>query len=211
VTLSRAELPPLYALTDTSSRARRQEEIQELITAGVRWIQIREKAIDDLDFYEIVRAAVASLPAKVRLIVNDRLDIALACTADGVHLGDRDLPVDAARQVAGPLPLVIGLSTHSLEEALVASENPSVDYVAIGPIFSSPTKTVRSPLGVAVIAELRRATEKPVVAIGGIDAGNIATVLKAGADSAAVLSALYRGGSIARNVRALLDASGELA
>jgi thiamine-phosphate diphosphorylase len=208
VNLSRTELPPLYALTDTSSRARRQDEIQELITAGVRWIQIREKGTDDLDFYEIVRSAVASLPAKVRIFVNDRLDIALACTADGVHLGDRDLPVDAARHVAGELPLVIGFSTHSLEEALAASENPSVDYIAIGPIFSSPTKNVRPPLGVGVIAELRRATEKPVVAIGGIDTGNIGAVLKAGADSAAVLSALYRGGSIARNVRALLDASG---
>lgn len=206
--LTRAEIPPLYALTDASGRPPRSQQIHELITAGVRWIQIREKSIDDIDFYEIVRSAVASLPAKVKLLVNDRLDIALSCTADGVHLGDRDLPVDAARRVAGDAPLLIGYSTHSLEQALDASGHPSIDYVAIGPIFPSPTKSVRPPLGLEVIAQLRRGTDKPIVAIGGIHAGNIGAVLKAGADAAAVLSALYRGGSIAENVRTLLEAAG---
>lgn len=205
--LTRAEIPPLYALTDASSRQPRSEQIHELIMAGVRWIQIREKSIDDLDFYEIVRSAVASLPAKVKLFVNDRPDIALACTADGVHLGDRDLPLEAARRIAGHTPLLIGYSTHSLEEALEISKHASVDYVAIGPIFPSPTKMVRPPLGMEVITELRRETEKPIVAIGGIHAGNIASVLQSGADAAAVISALYRGSSIAENVRRLLEAS----
>lgn len=206
--LTRSEVPPVYALTDTASDRPRQETIQELITAGCRWIQVREKSVSDAEFYETVRWAAASLPAKVKLFVNDRLDIALACTADGVHLGDRDLPVDAARQVAGERPVLIGFSTHSLEEAIAAAENPNVDYVAIGPIFKSPTKNVRSPLGLDVIEQLRVQTNKPIVAIGGIDASTIKSVLDSGADAAAIIAALYRGGTIEQNVRGLLDAAG---
>jgi thiamine-phosphate pyrophosphorylase len=186
----------------------RQELIEELITAGVRWIQVREKSVPDVEFYEVVHWAVASLPAKVKLFVNDRLDIALACTADGVHLGDHDLPVDVARRVAGEHPLLIGYSTHSVEDGIAAAGNPNIDYVAIGPIFRSPTKNVREPLGTDVITEIRRQTDKPIVAIGGIDAKNIGSVLEAGADTAAVISALYRGGTLAENVRSLCEAAG---
>lgn len=207
MTLSRADVPPLYALTDASSSRPRDQLIHELITAGVRWIQVREKSIPDLEFYEIVRLAAGSLPAKVKLFVNDRLDLALSCAADGVHLGERDLPVEIARKVAGERPLLIGFSTHSLDDAVAASHNPNIDYVAIGPIFRSPTKNVRPPLGVQVIEQIRRQTEKPIVAIGGIDSTNIRSVLDAGADTAAVISALYRGGSIAENVQRLLDAA----
>jgi thiamine-phosphate pyrophosphorylase len=208
VRLSRSEVPPVYALTDASKAGSRQELIQELITAGVRWIQIREKSIPDIEFYEVVHWAVASLPAKVKLFVNDRLDIALACTADGVHLGEHDLPADVARRVAGEHPLLIGCSTHSGEDGIAAAGNPDIDYVAIGPIFRSPTKNVREPLGIDVIRQIRRQTEKPIVAIGGIDEKNIASVLEAGADTAAVLSALYRSGTVAENVRRLCEAAG---
>lgn len=204
--LSRFDVPPVYALTDASRIGSRQDLIQELITAGVRWIQVREKSVPDIDFYEVVHWAVASLPAKVKLFVNDRLDIALACTADGVHLGEHDLPVDVARRVSGEL--LIGRSTHSAEDGIAASGNPEVDYVAIGPIFRSRTKNVRDPLGIEVIREIRRQTEKPIVAIGGIDETNIASVLEAGADTAAVISALYRDGTVAENVRRLCDAAG---
>jgi thiamine-phosphate pyrophosphorylase len=196
----------VYALTDASRIGSRQDLIQELITAGVRWIQVREKSVPDIEFYEVVHWAVASLPAKVKLFVNDRLDIALACTADGVHLGEHDLPVSVARRVSGEL--LIGRSTHSAEDGIAASGNPDVDYVAIGPIFRSPTKNVRDPLGIEVIREIRRQTEKPIVAIGGIDETNIASVLEAGADAAAVISALYRDGTVAQNVRRLCDAAG---
>lgn len=207
MSLSRLELPPLYALTDASVSVSRQAVIDELIAGGARWIQVREKSVSDAEFYEIVRQAVGSLPAQVKLFVNDRLDIALACTADGVHLGDRDLPPAVARRVAGESALRIGFSTHSLEEALSAARDPSVDYVAIGPVFRSRTKNVRAPLGLEVIRELRDRTEKPIVAIGGVDATTIRAVLEAGADSAAVISALYAGPSIAGNVKKLLDAA----
>lgn len=206
--LSRSDVPPVYALTDASRIGPRQDLIQELITAGVRWIQVREKSIPDIEFYEVVHWAVASLPAKVKLFVNDRLDIALACTADGVHLGEHDLPVEVARRVAGEQEFLIGRSTHSAEDGIAAGSNPDVDYVAIGPIFRSQTKNVRDPLGIDVIRQIREQTEKPIVAIGGIDETNIASVLEAGADTAAVISVLYRDGTVAENVRRLCDAAG---
>lgn len=204
--LSRTDVPPLYAITDYSRTDPSRDLVSELITAGVKWIQVRMKGSADLDFYETVRRAAGTLPAKVKLFVNDRLDIALACMADGVHLGDRDLPVGVARQVAGQSPILIGYSTHSVEDAIGASRDGTVDYVAIGPIFRSPTKNVRPPLGVEVIEELRGKTEKPIVAVGGIDHTRIQSVLSAGADAAAVISALYDGGSISDNVKRLLDA-----
>ena len=205
--LSRADVPPLYAITDYSRASTGQDLVSELITAGLKWIQVRMKQTPDIDFYQTVRRAAGSLPAKVKLFVNDRLDIALACTVDGVHLGDRDLPASAARQVAANSPLLIGVSTHSLKDAIEASGDSAVDYVAIGPIFRSLTKNVRDPLGVEVIAELRGQTEKPIVAIGGIDHTRIHSVLRAGADTAAVVSALYEGGSINDNVKRLLDSA----
>lgn len=204
--LNRSEVPPLYALTARAPGRSSPDLVAELVEAGARWVQYREKELDDqLRFAEIERIASA-LPAFVRLVVNDRADLALACHADGVHLGGEDLPPRVVRSIAGE-NLVIGYSTHDLEEGIAAAQDPAVDYVAIGPIFRSATKNVRPPLGLEPIRKLRDATEKPVVAIGGIDRSNIRSVLEAGADSAAIIAALYAGGSIRDNVRELLGAA----
>jgi thiamine-phosphate pyrophosphorylase len=210
VRLRRETLPRIYALTDREAAARPHADIVgELVAAGIHWIQIREKSLSDAELFADVERAVMSLPAEVRLIVNDRLDIALAASADGVHLGDGDLPPAIARQVPGAADLIVGFSTHSVEEALAAADDEAVDYLAIGPIFRSPTKNVREPLGSDVIRRIRAATVKPIVAIGGIEAANIGQVLDAGADMAAVLSALYRGGSLRDGAEALVAAAGE--
>lgn len=204
--LIRPEVPPLYALTARSSGRSAPDLVAELVEGGARLIQYREKDLDDRERFREIEHIARALPAFVRLVVNDRADLALACHADGVHLGEEDLAPRVVRTVAGE-NLFIGFSTHGLEQALAAAEDPAVDYVAIGPIFRSATKNVRPPLGVDPIRRLRAATTKPIVAIGGIDRSNIGSVLEAGADSAAVIGAIYVGGNVRQNVRALLDAA----
>ena len=204
--LKRSEVPPLYALTSRSSGRSAPDLVGELVEGGARWIQYREKELPDREKFAEIELIARGLPAFVRLIVNDRADLALACHADGVHLGEEDLLPPVVRTFAGE-KLFIGLSTHGLDEALTAAEQEAVDYVAIGPVFRSVTKNVRQPLGLDPIRRLRAATAKPIVAIGGIDRFNIGSVLDAGADSAAVIAALYAGGNVRQNVRALLDAA----
>lgn len=204
--LRRDEVPPLYALTARSSGLAMVELVQQMVEGGARWIQYREKDLDDAARYAELQEVVAALPAIVKLFVNDRLDLAIACGADGVHVGDEDLPPQVARKVAGP-ELLIGYSTHSVDDGAAAAANPAIDYVAIGPIYRSSTKDVRDPLGLGPIRELRRRIEKPIVAIGGIDPRNIADVLGAGADSAAVIGAIHATPAIADNVARLVEAA----
>jgi thiamine-phosphate pyrophosphorylase len=204
VTLNRSEVPPLYALTRSEPPL---ADVRALVAAGLRWIQIRDKSSPDSVLFEDLRQA-KELARNVRLFVNDRVDLALASGLDGVHLGSSDLDPLHARLVAGPRPLLVGYSTHDAQEAIDAANRPEVDYVAIGPIFSSPTKNVREPLGVEVIRRIRESISIPIIAIGGINPSNIAAVLGAGADSAAVISSLYANGDVAGNVRSLMDAAG---
>jgi thiamine-phosphate pyrophosphorylase len=184
--------------------------VRELVAGGIRWIQLREKALDDAAFCAQVDKVLMELPAEVCILLNDRADLAIGVMADGVHLGEEDLPPEAARALPGGADLIIGYSTHSVDQALLAVSNRAVDYLAIGPIFLSSTKNVRSPLGIEAVRRLRDRTEKPIVAIGGIDRTNVRSVIEAGADGCAVVAALYRGGRIVENAQALIDAAGEV-
>jgi thiamine-phosphate pyrophosphorylase len=205
VPLDRSQVPPIYAITAEDAGPRLVELVEELAEAGVRWIQLREKSGSDRDRWKRATAVRRAVGEQVVVFVNDRPDIAAASGCQGVHLGDEDLPPSAVLRFTPP-GFLVGYSTHSLEEAKAAAADPSIDYIAIGPIFSSPTKNVRTPLGLVTIEAVRRVTAKPLVAIGGIAASNIAAVLAAGADSVAVISALYGGDSISGNVRRLIDA-----
>ena len=154
-------------------------------------IQLREKHLSPREFYaEAEEALRVARPRGVRLIVNDRADIALALGADGVHLGQDDMPPEAARSLLGE-EVVIGFSTHSVEQAIAAARLP-VDYIAIGPVFATGSK--ENPDPVVGLEGLRRVREAvgafPVVAIGGVTRENAPSVLAAGADSVAVISAL---------------------
>lgn len=190
-----APLPRLYAITDLAqARAASQADlVARLVSAGVRLVQTRGSAVPEAAWCEdLIAATRAARLAGALLIVNDRPDLALLAGADGVHLGDTDLSVSAARRVLGP-EKIIGLSTHSVEEALEAA-SLAVDYIALGPIFDSPTKqTGRMPLGLEAIAAIRRHLTLPLVAIGGITLDRAAAVREAGADSVAVISDLYAG------------------
>jgi thiamine-phosphate pyrophosphorylase len=134
-----------------------------------------------------------------RLIVNDRVDIALACEADGVHLGQEDLPLLAARQLMGNR--IVGISTHSTEQAKEA-EDGGADYIGFGPMFGTATKaTGYSARGPAMLRQVREAVTIPIVAIGGITEGNVNEVWQAGADSAAIISDLLGADDIADKVK----------
>jgi thiamine-phosphate pyrophosphorylase len=202
VRLTREHVSRIYALTSDADRIALPEQVQRLDAAGIRWIQVRDKRGDDLHLWNDLQKIRALQPA-AKIFVNDRVDLAFTTAAHGVHLGDHDLPAAAARLIAPDL--LIGVSTHDVEQAVAAAADPAVDYVAIGPIFASPTKNVRAPLGLSVITELRRLVDKPIVAIGGITVDNVADLFAAGADSAAVISALFEEGAIERNAARLLE------
>ena len=136
------------------------------------------------------------------LIVNDRVDIALACEADGVHLGQEDLPLHAARKLMGDR--IIGISTHAMEQAKEA-EDGGADYIGFGPMFGTTTKaTGYSARGPAMLRQVREAVRIPIVAIGGITEGNVNEVWQAGADSAAIISDILGADNVADKVKRIL-------
>ena len=185
-------LPRVYPLTDVQlSGLSHAEQVKLLSLGGATLIQLREKQMPALQFYEQARAAVTVAETSgVQLIINDRVDVALALGARGVHLGQDDMPPEAARRLLGD-EAVIGYSTHSVEQAKKALTLP-IDYIAIGPIFTTSTKTNPSPtLGLDGLRAVREAVgDIQLVAIGGISHSNAREVIEAGADSVAVISAL---------------------
>jgi len=190
--MSRFRLPRVYALTDVQLSGRSHAEQVELFAlGGASLIQLREKRMPALEFYEQAKAAMAVAERRgVQLIINDRVDVALAVGAHGVHLGQDDLPPEAARKLLGPTA-IIGYSTHTVTQALEAVKLP-IDYLAIGPIFPTTSKTDTFPvLGLDGLRAVRQAIGMfPLVAIGGITHANARNAIEAGADSVAVISAL---------------------
>ena len=205
----RLRLPPVYAITDrdASGVADPADLALRFFSVGVRCVQLRDKELTDR---ELLRAADASAAhAKAcggLLVVNDRVDVArLAGSGAGVHLGEDDLPAAEARAILAP-GAPIGVSTHDPEAAARALALDAADYVAFGPVYASPTKTARPPRGLEALARVAEGKTKPLVAIGGITLERLAEVWDAGADSAAMIGALYAGGRIEENARAALDA-----
>ena len=181
-------LPRVYALTDVQlSGLSHAEQVELLSLGGATLIQLREKQMPPCEFYEQAKMAVRP---GVQLIINDRVDVALAVGAQGVHLGQDDMPPEAARKLLGP-NAVIGYSTHNIEQAIAATKLP-IDYLAVGPIFATTTKSDTAPvLGLEGLRTVRQAVGAfPLVAIGGITHANARDIIAAGADSVAVISAL---------------------
>jgi thiamine-phosphate pyrophosphorylase len=200
-------LPKIYPITDSRlSGLSHAEQVKRLCAGGATFIQLREKHLAPREFYnEAEEALHVARPCGARLIINDRVDIALALKAYGVHLGQDDLPPEAARELLGE-DSIIGFSTHTVEQAIKAARLP-VDYIAIGPIFE--TKSKENPdavVGLDGLRLVRQAVGKiPLVAIGGIKRENILETLAAGADSVAVISLLLTGrGEIEDRTREIL-------
>ncbi|HEY2865447.1 MAG TPA: thiamine phosphate synthase [Pyrinomonadaceae bacterium] len=203
-------LPKIYPITDRRlSGLSHAEQTRAFIEGGATLIQLREKSTDMRAFYDdVVNALALAREHRGTLLINDRVDIAMVTHADGVHLGQDDLPPAEARKLLGA-NAIIGLSTHNIEQFGDALKEP-IDYIAVGPIFSTSTKDNPDPVvGVDFLIEAKRiAGDMPMVAIGGINAANVASVLAAGADSAAMISELYRSGEIASHYRELSDLAG---
>jgi thiamine-phosphate pyrophosphorylase len=183
----------LYPITEQHlSGLSHTEQVVLLTKCGVPLIQLREKVDSPLSFFQQAESAMrVARDLGAKIIINDRVDIAMALKAHGVHLGQEDLPPDAARRLLGN-DAIIGFSTHSLKQAQLAGQMP-VDYVAIGPIFPTVTKQSANPtVGLDGLARVREALGTvPLVAIGGITSENIAAVLLAGADAVAVISDIW--------------------
>ncbi|MGE4588553.1 MAG: thiamine phosphate synthase [Acidaminococcaceae bacterium] len=192
----------IYLVTDHKCLRERDflSCIEDALRGGVTLIQLREKDVDGAIFLQ--RAiAVKALCDKynVPLLINDRIDIALACKAAGVHLGQDDIPAAVARSLLGP-DAIIGVSAHNVEEA-VAAEIAGADYLGVGAIFPTYSKDDASEVGLNMLKRVRQISKLPIVGIGGINALNYAQVRAAGSQGAAIISGIIAADDIAEAVR----------
>jgi thiamine-phosphate pyrophosphorylase len=194
----------LYAIVDAELLAARGVSLadfaRELRAAGVELLQYRNKSGSPQEILRaasILREAMTGSPC--RLILNDRADLAVLANFDGVHVGQDDLSPEDTRRVVGP-NRIVGVSTHTDEQVRIADQS-SADYIAIGPVFSTATKSdAESPVGLEGVRRARALTTKPLVAIGGITRDNVRSVIDAGADSVAVISSLFADGQTVEHV-----------
>ena len=202
----------LYVITDqeVAGGLSHEEIARQAIAGGADVIQLRDKASGPLELLRIGRG-IRKITRRtgIPFIVNDRLDVALACGADGVHLGQDDMSGGVARQIAPPR-FIIGISVGTLEEAIQA-ELEGADYIAVSPVFPTASKSDAGPgHGLDLLKEIRQNITIPVVAIGGINSGNVNEVIEAGADGVAVISAVVRDPDIkaaARDLKAKIRKS----
>ena len=185
-------LARLYAILDASSYSGDLALVaaaQELVAGGVTWLQYRNKSDNPREMLEHAQKLKQGIGGRATLIMNDRADLCLAAGFDGVHLGQEDLSPESARRIIGP-KLVLGVSTHNAGQVKEADKT-SADYIAIGPVFATSSKSSPDPIvGLEGVRQARALTHKPLVAIGGITRANCRAVIEAGADSVAVISDL---------------------
>ena len=192
--LDRTSIPRLYPIlvpTRIGNGDLREvlEFAAELTTGGATLIQLREKHASSREILRLARELRRILPKNVRLILNDRADVCVAAGANGVHVGQDDLPPEAARRIVGS-QRILGISTHNPEQ-IRAGDESAADYVAIGPVFNTTSKDNPDPvIGLEGVKRARALTQKPLVAIGGITIENCRSVIEAGSDSVAVITDL---------------------
>jgi len=188
----------LYLVTDRDLSKGRDIEwiVKEAVRGGVSIVQLREKDCSTREFVSLARSLKALLsPLGVPLIINDRVDVALASDADGVHIGQSDMLYSDARKLLGR-GKIIGLSVENMEELYEANRIEDLDYIAASPVFATPTKTdTARPFGLEGLREVVRESVHPVVAIGGMNPRTAPEVLKCGADGIAVVSAIVSADS----------------
>jgi thiamine-phosphate pyrophosphorylase len=207
--VKRLVLPRLYVILDAGLLTVPEIECaQELADAGVRLVQYRNKRASARELLDSSRKLVSQLaPLKVLVVVNDRPDVAALAGAQGVHVGQEDLDAEKARQVVGTEKLV-GVSTHNLEQFQSAAAS-SADYIAIGPIFATGTKSNPDPvIGTEFIRKVSLLTDKPIVAIGGITLERAPEIIESGADSVAVISDILRAHEPGMRARQYIDLLG---
>ena len=200
----------LYLVTDRGLAKGRStlEIVRAAVEGGVTCVQLREKGCSTREFIEQALAVKNFLKDRgVPLIINDRVDVALAVSADGVHLGQTDMPLKAAQKIVGD-SMIIGISAESVEDA-VEAERGGADYLGVSPIYATPTKTdTAPPLGLEGLRRIREAVSLPLVGIGGLNQYNASEVIKNGGDGVAVVSAIVAAGDpagAARHLKQIID------
>ena len=197
----------LYLVTDREILGNRnlEDAVEEAILGGVTLVQLREKNCSSLEFYNTAKN-IKEITRKynIPLIINDRLDIAQAIDADGVHIGQEDMPVDLARKILGQHK-VIGVSAQTLEQALMAEEE-GADYLDVGAIFNTTTKRdAIQDMGLKILKDIKVKVNIPIVGIGGIDHSNAKSVIQTGADGVAVVSCILKETDIRNSSKRLYD------
>lgn len=210
----------LYVITPPGRNLNYENMVEEAILGGADVVQFRAPALTDREYYQTGRnLSLLTKKYNIPLIVNNRLDLALAIGADGLHFGQNDLPIKvvkkflstlrpaSAKATAGRSSLfahrfLVGVSTHSLKQALQA-EKDGADYISIGPIFSTPLKPEYEPLGIRVISKIKKRVKIPFFAIGGINQNNLEEVLRAGGERIAVIRAVFGQGNIRKKTKEL--------
>ena len=196
----------LYCITDHRLLHGRslEEAVRQAILGGADVIQLRHKEASSIDLYrEAIALRRLTADLDTVFIVNDRVDVALAADADGIHLGQDDLPASVARRLLGP-GRIIGISVSSLAQAIHACRE-DIDYLGVGPVFATSTKEAGPATGLELVQRIREAVAIPLVAIGGIDRRNVGDVIRAGADAVAVISAVMGTEDSTASARSLKD------
>ena len=195
----------LYAVTDRAWVGTKSlyEQVKEALENGVTCVQLREKELNESDFLkEVKQISTLCKEYKVPFIVNDNVNIAIACKADGIHIGQEDMELTSVRKLVGE-DMIIGVSAHTVEEAIKAQEG-GADYIGIGAVFATSTKTDVDVLSFDTLKSICEAVDIPTVAIGGIQKDNICKLKKSGIDGVAVVSAIFAAKDIATATKELL-------
>ncbi len=195
----------LYAVADPHLCLNRDlvKLIAEAIEGGVKMIQLRDKQSGDREFLELARRVHRiTLKKKIPLVINDRVDIAKLVDAEGVHLGEEDLPIREARKILG-VKKIIGASASDIETAKL-KEKEGADYIGLAPIFETGSKEIKSPLGTGILREANKAVKIPVFPIGGINLGNLDQIMSTGTKRIAVISAIYMAEDVKKAAEELL-------
>ena len=195
----------LYAVTDRAWVGTKSlyEQVKEALENGVTCVQLREKELDESDFLkEAKQISTLCKEYKVPFIVNDNVNIAIACKADGIHIGQEDMELTNVRKLVGE-DMIIGVSAHTVEEAIKAQEG-GADYIGIGAVFATSTKTDVDVLSFETLRSICEAVDIPTVAIGGIKKDNICKLKGSGIDGVAVVSAIFAANDIATATKELL-------
>jgi thiamine-phosphate pyrophosphorylase len=194
----------LYVITgDHGDEVETARIVEAALEGGANVIQLRKKSMPMLEQYRLALALRTLTRAhEALLIINDHADLAIAADADGVHLGQDDLPPDAVRALPGFEGRLIGRSTHSLAQARAAIDDEA-DYIAVGPVYTTPTKAGRPAVGTGLVSDVGAIADRPFVAVGGIDHDNAPVVVEAGARAIAVVRAVYDAADPAEAARRL--------
>jgi thiamine-phosphate pyrophosphorylase len=194
-----------YAMVDAAGGHEPFALAKILLDAGVRIMQLRLKESSSRDFLAVARAIAGLCRVhQAMLMINDRADIAQLADAAGVHVGQEDLPLPAARRIVGP-GKIVGVSTHNVEQARAAAQE-GADYIGVGAIYAGGVKNVRNAQGLERLQQVRAAVKLPIVAIGGITEATVRDVLRAGANAAAIISDVVFAPDISAKVRSILAA-----